>query len=512
MPFMVEQQVGDAVYVYEVSSYWDKAKKQPRQKRTFLGKKDPTTGQLIPKRQKQYQSLEYGPIYFLTSLLESLGIKDLLGEVFSEIWREILLTACFQVAEHQALYLCNGWLQRIYLSAPCELPSQRLSLLGRQIGENQEAVTSFLSRWAQRERAARLLVFDITSISSYARFIDFVEWGYNRDGERLPQINLGVVYAEPSATALFYSLYPGSVPDVKTLKNIVRKLSAFKVAKTLFVLDKGFYSLANLREMGSDIEFLIPVPTGTKIASECIEQHVAGMVNTDTAFAYGKQIFYRIQASVTIDGRAYQLLLILDTKQKQQQESDLHGAILEVERRVKERAETSHSALRTFLDETYPEWHRYFSIERQSRGYGVRKNGTAIEKSVQRFGTLVLLTNGAPLAAEQALSLYRKKDGVEKFFDAMKNGLDRKRLRIHSRTVLEGMLFIDFISLILYSHIERTLKSTSLGKHYTVHELFDELKKLSVVRLGPNQRILTEVTKRQGDIFKTFKIPSPSLA
>lgn len=512
MSYTVEQKVGEAVYVYEVSSYWDKEKKQPRQKRTFLGKKDPETGQLIAKRQKHYQSFEYGPIYFLTSLVESLGIRDLLSGVFPDVGREILLTACFQVAEHQALYRCNGWLQRIYLSSPCELSSQRLSRLGREIGENQEAVSSFLGRWAQRERAARLLVFDITSISSYARFIDFVEWGYNRDRESLPQINLGVVYAEPSATPLLYSLYPGSVPDVKTLKNIVKKLSAFKVAKSLFVLDKGFYSSANLREMGSDLEFLIPVPTGTKIASECIERHVATMVNTDSAFTHGKQLLYRIEESATIDGRSYRLWLILDTKRKQQQESDLHRAIIEVQRRVRERREPSDSALRRFLDETYPQWHRYFTIEHQSGRYGVRTNRSAIEQTIRRFGTLLLLTNSTLLGAEEALLMYRKKDGVEKFFDAMKNGLDRKRLRIHSRRALEGMLFIDFISLILYSHIERKLKSTPLGKHFTVHELFDELKKLSVVRLGGNQMILTEVTKHQDDIFETFEIPAPSLA
>jgi transposase len=512
MSYVVEQKVGETVYVYEVSSYWDKEKKQPRQKRTFLGKKDPETGQLIPKRQKHYRSFEYGPIYFLTSLVESLGIKDRLEEAFPDVAREILLTACFQVAEHQALYRCNRWLERIYLSSPCELPSQRLSRLGREIGENEEAVSSFFSRWAERERAARLLVFDITSISSYARFIDFVEWGYNRDKERLPQINLGVVYAEPSATPLLYSLYPGSVPDVKTLKNIVKKLSVFKVAKTLFVLDKGFYSAANLREMGSDLQFLIPVPTGTKIAGECIERHAATMVNTDNAFTHGKQLLYRIEDFATIGDRTYRLWLILDTKRKQQQESDLHAAIIEVEHRVRERRESSHTALHAFLDETYPEWHRYFTIEYQSGSYGVQTNRSAIAQTVQRFGTLVLLTNSTTLAAEEALSMYRKKDGVEKFFDAMKNGLDRKRLRIHSRRALEGMLFIDFVSLILYSHIERQLKSTPLGKHFTVHELFDELKKLSVVRLGDNQMILSEVTKHQNDIFKTFEIPEPSLA
>lgn len=35
-------------YVYESDSYWDKEKKQPRSKRTLVGKLDETTGEIIP--------------------------------------------------------------------------------------------------------------------------------------------------------------------------------------------------------------------------------------------------------------------------------------------------------------------------------------------------------------------------------------------------------------------------------------------------------------------------------
>lgn len=35
-------------YVYESESYWDKEKKQPRSKRTLIGKIDETTGEIIP--------------------------------------------------------------------------------------------------------------------------------------------------------------------------------------------------------------------------------------------------------------------------------------------------------------------------------------------------------------------------------------------------------------------------------------------------------------------------------
>ena len=35
-------------YVYESESYWDKEKKQPRSRRTLIGKIDPETGEIVP--------------------------------------------------------------------------------------------------------------------------------------------------------------------------------------------------------------------------------------------------------------------------------------------------------------------------------------------------------------------------------------------------------------------------------------------------------------------------------
>jgi transposase len=70
-------------------------------------------------------------------------------------------------------------------------------------------------------------------LSSYAEGIDYVEWGYNRDGESLPQINFGVIYAEQVQLPLYYQLYPGSIPDVTTLKNIVNYLELFQLKEAL---------------------------------------------------------------------------------------------------------------------------------------------------------------------------------------------------------------------------------------------------------------------------------------
>jgi len=40
MAYILEKKVGSSIYLYEVTSYWDSDKKQSRQKRRYIGKRD----------------------------------------------------------------------------------------------------------------------------------------------------------------------------------------------------------------------------------------------------------------------------------------------------------------------------------------------------------------------------------------------------------------------------------------------------------------------------------------
>ncbi len=45
MSFPIEKKVGNSIYLYEATSFWDSEKKQPRQKRAYLDnlvKNEPT--------------------------------------------------------------------------------------------------------------------------------------------------------------------------------------------------------------------------------------------------------------------------------------------------------------------------------------------------------------------------------------------------------------------------------------------------------------------------------------
>lgn len=78
-------------YAYSSESYWDKDKKQPRSKRTFLGKVDPVTGKIIPKKSKsEPETLPEKNLSDQSHIIESLQNKsDEKDALITQLRREL---------------------------------------------------------------------------------------------------------------------------------------------------------------------------------------------------------------------------------------------------------------------------------------------------------------------------------------------------------------------------------------------------------------------------------------
>ncbi len=107
--------------------------------------------------------------------------------------------------------------------------------------------------------------------------------------------------------------------------------------------------------------------------------------------------------------------------------------------------------------------------------------------------------------------MYRQKDFLEKIFDVLQNEFDGKRLRSGSKDVVEGRLFLKFLSVIVHSAMRNTMREQQLFTRYTVREMLYELRKLRRVEMSNGKRVLTELSKRQKEIFKKFDIAFPSI-
>ena len=505
MSYTIEQKVKNHIYLYQVESYWDKEKKQSRQKRIYLGKKDPHTGEVI-KETNLYMSWDTGHTYFLQAIAKKIGLTAELKKAFPAKWYELLALALFKTIEGKPFYLCNDWLDTVELEEKPELSSQRISVLLKELSGEKDSLFRFFTTWITRQKDAnRFIVFDITSVSSYGKGIDFVEWGYNRDKESLAQVNLGVIYGRPVDLPLFYSLYPGSIHDVSTLSNIITELGVLSLDSTMFVLDKGFYSAANLSRM-SGMKHIIPLPVRTNKEKELVERYQHRIRSAEYAFNYNQHVHYCAKDSISIADTKYHAYVYLNEKKQVEQREKFLKSIIECEQYLAAKGYNKKKEFEEFFKETKSDFMQYFGLRKSGSKYILLRDNSEIDRTLSRMGMFVLLTN-TELKGEEVLRLYREKDGVEKCFDSLKNNLSLKRLRIHSQQALEGLLFIEFIALILHSYMSKVLRETGLNKTVSIPEVLFDLRKIKKIQFGRKKTIISETSKHQRKIFKAFDIP-----
>jgi hypothetical protein len=291
-------------YVYEVHSYWDKEKNGPRNKQICLGKLDPATGEIIPsKRRRKLTAAAFiptpfkaagqgttvrqetqaqvapgisatvlvaGPSLLLDKLAKDTGLASLIRRCFPDFHQEMLSLVYFIVQKGLPLSRSESWSTSHLHPMGKPIASQRISELLLQTNESDRQ--NFLSLWLKKITDSEYLCYDLTSVSSYAKDNDYIEYGYNRDGESLPQLNLAMLLGQKSGLPAYYRRMPGNINDVSTLKTTMLNLDFLGARGLHFVLDRGFYSQANVNELLARRQhFTMAVPSRRKWIEDIIE-------------------------------------------------------------------------------------------------------------------------------------------------------------------------------------------------------------------------------------------------
>lgn len=274
--------VNGITYAYENISYWDKGSKSTRHKRKCIGHVDPDTKEIVPngKKNASMHSISQkndctvkgcGLSLLLDHIAQETGLMKTLQHTYPDEWQKILTCAYFLVSEGTALSRAEKWSADNHSPYGLPLPSQRISeLLVRLTPGSQH---SFFNEWIEPNRNDEYYALDITSVSSYSEQLDFVRYGYNRDGESLPQINMLLLSGERSNMPLYYRTLPGSIKDVNTLCETLDTLNLVDAKRIHLVMDKGFYSQGNVDSMyDSRLKFMIGVPFTTGLANEQVRK------------------------------------------------------------------------------------------------------------------------------------------------------------------------------------------------------------------------------------------------
>ena len=506
MSYIVEQKIKGNIYLYSVVSFWDKEKKQARQKRTYLG---PKKGRKQKGKSKAADIIhkKFGNIFLLDHVSAKLGLKQLLEKLFPESFRDILNLAYFFICDERSSYLYQHWLSEQYAPDARRLYSTDISSLYQKLGENQQAVVDFFEEWISLCSPSSGVYFDITSISSYSTSIDFVEWGYNRDNDNLAQVNMGLVCTKESEMPLCYQIYPGSISDVSTLNNCLKRLEWFGIKDVILILDRGFCSKANILRLNGlkdKISFIQPMTFSLKLVKQLIKKHRRYMGKMENVFKFNEEILYHHEASVELEGNSFKVHIYYNEKVGIDHLHCFLAGLLDIEKEIGTRKFESMKEYLAFRSDGIPDkFIKFFKLNRKSMS--IVRNTRTISEHLAKAGYFLLLSNSEAHDRDSILDFYRSRDIVEKMFDVEKNELDGKRLRAHTEPNADGRIFVKFVALILHSYLSKTMRRAKLFERYTVRELLAELSKIRCSMI--DEKILTsEISKSQREILKAFKI------
>lgn len=499
-------------YVYESTSYWDKEKKQPRSKQVCVGKLDSISKEFIPsKRLKPEQAVArdpavtvsasiVGPLMILDSITTKLGLDKLLKACFPTDYQQIQMMAYYLVAHGGPLSHCETWGKSHAPNLIESLASQRITEILCAITMNEKQ--AFCTKWMDQILEDDYLCYDITSISSYSELNEYIKYGHNRDKEKLPQLNLAMLFGQKGRLPVYFHQLPGNITDVTTLTNLLKTFKFMDKKPLNYVMDKGFYSRKNVDTLvAMRQKFTLSVPMSNKwvqLAIDDIYQDIhspQGYQRIDNETLYVHSRLYpwgaeRRRCYLHLYYNAYAHAVAVD---RFNEELVGYKAELDSGELVKEHSD-AYSTF--FIIKTTPK-----------RGTKVSYNNEAVSQYIKRYAGFQAILSNAIKDPIETLQVYRDKDVVEKCFDDLKNQLDMKRLRMHSSEAVNGRLFVQFIALIYISALRNEMRASGLIKQYTVRELLQEMETLTKIKYsGKYGHVLTELTKQQREILKCLNI------
>lgn len=509
----VKRKMGDKIYLYYATAVYRNEKGQPTSDRVSIGRYDEESGMLIPNRNYYEVYLKQsapamtgvhssGMYMAFRGISDTLGLTRILKRYFPENWELMLTAAQYMISEGNVMYYLGDYTEGHKTAFGAKVDDAQVSRMFSKL--RKEDMLLFFREWMKVKKAKEYVSYDVTSISSYGKGIKELEWGYNRDKEKLPQINMGMYYGEESKLPLYYRVYPGSISDKSHLKHMVSDQSFVGNKKTRFVMDRGFYSAENLQYLVSEgCRFIIALPGSLKYCTELIRKHREELIG-HSQYYLGKGQPYGNAYEVTDLGFRMRVHMYYSPEKAAMESESLYELLERQENELSQMEEPPERKLH---------YDKYFYINRSKDGkLGYTRNHKAIDEQLARCGFFLIGETDFTKTTAEVLELYRRRDMVEKSFDDLKNGLDMKRLRCHGSDTAEGKLFVAFLGLIVRSCMMNKLTPMLRQNGYPFRKIRLELDKISSFSVTPNAKpcLTNPLTKLQRSIFELLEIPVPT--
>ena len=413
--------------------------------------------------QDEITVLEYGQYALIEAVAESVlcSLKkffpvDRATQIFA--YASILYANGFVHLDQVQGYYEQSWLSQEYKNLPFRMGKTALGNLLDDLGRRTTRVINYEN--AAIIDSSSAIAIDGHAIRSCSDENDLGEAGYKFSSLKEDQVNLLMGYDINTGVPLFARMFRGTCNDKSTIEDIADLL---EFSGILFVIDRGFYSAKNLEILSAnDNTYIIPVPSNTDVFRDVMKD-----------VKYTDSFYYR-------SGKK-------------------HARIEYVSRKI---SDTEYVYVFRDIDENEKCRFNYqHCIELGRSGYTQEK----FEQNKETFGVYVLQSNTAK-TSEEVFGGYKKRWGIETFYQYLKNTGDFNDLMIQDYYKEQGFSFIMLITGQIHQKMISAVKSLD-DNTISVHDILLMARCMKMERRGNNWN-LKNVRKRDIQILKRLGFES----
>lgn len=451
-------------------------------------------------------TLSVGNYFLFSCLFDELGLSRLLSNVYEEygpLFQDIasyLIIEETSALQHYESYAFNhpSFAKKIYSDTRISEILHEPSLPTHDL---------FLEKWnlMHTEIEDIYISYDSTNMNSAADGIDLLEYGHSKDeGSDLPQLNVSIGFDQTTLTPLFYETYPGSVVDKTQCEIMIQKVRKYGYKNIGFILDRGYFTLDNLRYFENNhYNYIIMAMGNARFVQPAIEE---------TKYKVKKSKYYLAEYGVY--GMTADYRLIIDENRGRYMHVYYNPLSAVNEQRsilnklAKYDAELNKLvAAKTTLKATADKYKKYYTLEYHG-GYliGYTRKENEIDKALEKCGYFVIVTS-KEMDSREALYRYRHRDTSEKLFMMGKSFLETDVIRTHHTESTETKEMLNFIALIIRNRIFKEIKPLKIedSKNYTTRAVIKELEKIIMTKDSNGKYNLRyALTSKQKNILSMF--------
>jgi transposase len=491
------QKNGD-IYVLERKTLYDPVKKYNRVLSTKLLSKIPKGSEIPvptrPKRKKNGDPNQKSEI--LTAKRDHVGMMDIIDHIGTASGIDDAIYASTDIGTAQKilslaryLFATNGqslpgiltWQYNHPLPYEDGITEDVYHNLFVRIGTDESLQQNFFKHRCALLSAKDALAYDSSTISTYSNSQNEARYGFNKAHDGLKTIKLLTLYSIENRQPIVFTKQPGNLPDVTSVTNAIRQLTALGVKTTEIITDNGYYSEQNFSELlQAGFDFITLAKTNIQWIKPEVDKQREALDGFGSLCPYDQSI-HGVCVLLKHDFEKTR-------KYANQKSGAAAGSTETFTRRIylhiyfnlarhnaaKAAFDTDMFELKTLLENgtsmddlsatAREKVKKYFTVKKWGNKITAVPNNKAMKEANQYHGYFVLVSNKERDPFE-CLRKYRKRETIESFFEAEKQHADGTRPRVWSGDTLRGRMFVQFVALCYYEYFSEQIRKLkgSLG-------------------------------------------------